>query len=128
MSATARSVAGLTGTVGRLALLWRGDREARRQATPENNRWHKIFAELAAQNIHAEPCVYCEEVADEVCEQLRQVDGAHVASREAEDLTIAPLHGQVEAEHLGLGRVVEQKLAGIETELAGERVLDAACE
>ena len=78
MSATARSVAGLTGTVGRLALLWRGDREARRQATPENNRWHKIFAELAAQNIQAEPCVYCEEVADEVCEQLRQVDGVLV--------------------------------------------------
>ncbi len=64
--------------IGRLALLWRGDLEARRQATSENNRWHKIFAELAAQNIHAEPCVYCEEAADEVREQLRKVDGVLV--------------------------------------------------
>ena len=67
-----------TETVGRLALLWRGDREARRQATPENNRWHKIFAELAARKIQAEPCVYCEEAADEVRTQLRNVDGVLV--------------------------------------------------
>jgi hypothetical protein len=67
-----------TETVGRLALLWRGDREARRQATPENNRWHKVFAELAARKIQAEPCVYCEEAADEVRTQLRNVDGVLV--------------------------------------------------
>jgi hypothetical protein len=67
-----------TETAGRLALLWRGDHEARRQATPENSRWHKIFAELTAQNIHAEPCVYCEEAADEVREQLLKVDGVLV--------------------------------------------------
>jgi len=64
--------------IGRLALLWRGDLAARRQATPENNRWNKIFGELAAQNIDAKPCVYCEEAADEVREQLRKVDGVLV--------------------------------------------------
>jgi hypothetical protein len=64
--------------IGKLALLWRGDREARRQATPENNRWHRVFAELAALNIHAEPAVYSEETADEVHEQLLKVDGVLV--------------------------------------------------
>jgi len=64
--------------IGRLALLWRGDPATRRQATPENNRWHKIFAALAAQNIHAEPAVYCEELADELRAQLLQVDGVLV--------------------------------------------------
>ncbi len=43
-------------TVGKLALLWRGDRETRRQATPVNNRWHQIFTALTpALNIHAVP-------------------------------------------------------------------------
>lgn len=51
---------------GTLALLWRGDRETRRQATPANNRWHQIFVVLAALDIRAEPAVYCEEAADEV--------------------------------------------------------------
>jgi hypothetical protein len=64
--------------IGRIALLWCGDLETRRQATPENNRWNKIFAELAAQNIDAKPCVYCEEAADEVREQLLKVDGVLV--------------------------------------------------
>jgi hypothetical protein len=27
----------------RIAILWRGDREARRAATPQNNRFHRIF-------------------------------------------------------------------------------------
>src|SRR5271165_574864 len=66
------------GTDGKLALVWRGDRETRRQATPANNRWHQIFAALAALNIHAEPAVYCEEAADEVCEQLLKMDGVLV--------------------------------------------------
>ncbi len=64
--------------IGKLALLWRGDPETRRQATPGNNRWHQIFTALGAQNIHAEPAVYCEEAADEVQDQLLTVDGVLV--------------------------------------------------
>jgi hypothetical protein len=64
--------------VGKLALLWRGDPETRRQATPDNNRWRQIFTAMAAQNIHAEPAVYCEEAAAEVREQLLKVDGVLV--------------------------------------------------
>jgi hypothetical protein len=33
---------------GRLALLWRGDREARANATTENNRYLHVFAALSA--------------------------------------------------------------------------------
>ena len=64
--------------VGRLALVWRGDIETRRQATPANNRWHQIFAALAALNIDAEPAVYCEEAAHEVRDQLLKMDGVLV--------------------------------------------------
>jgi hypothetical protein len=37
----------------RIAIVWRGDREARRAATPQNNRFHRIFEELAALGIQA---------------------------------------------------------------------------
>jgi hypothetical protein len=55
---------------GKLALLWRGDRQARRSATPQNNRLNRVFDELAAFSISAEPAVYAEEMADAVREQL----------------------------------------------------------
>jgi hypothetical protein len=62
----------------RIAILWRGDAEARRAATPQNNRFFRIFEELAAVGIHAEPAVYDEELADEVREQLLTADGVLV--------------------------------------------------
>ena len=49
----------------KVAVVWRGDREARRNATPANNRFHRVFEELAAVGIHAEPAVYDEEFANE---------------------------------------------------------------
>src|SRR5205085_5822335 len=62
----------------KIAILWRGDREARQAATPQNNRYHRIFEELAALGIHAEPAVYDEAFADEVREQLLTTDGVLV--------------------------------------------------
>ena len=62
----------------RIAILWRGDREARRAATPQNNRYHRVFEELAALGIHVEPAVYADEIADEVRGQLLSVDGVLV--------------------------------------------------
>jgi hypothetical protein len=62
----------------RIAVLWRGDREARQAATPQNNRYHRIFEELASLGIHAEPAVYAEDMAEEVREQLLAVDGVLV--------------------------------------------------
>jgi len=62
----------------RIAILWRGDREARRAATAQNNRFHRVFVELAAAGIDAEPAVYDEDTADEVRRQLLAVDGVLV--------------------------------------------------
>src|SRR5437660_11946583 len=62
----------------RIGVLWRGDRERRRAATPQNNRFHRVFEELAALGIHAEPAVYADDIADEVSEQLLSVDGVLV--------------------------------------------------
>ena len=63
---------------GKLALLWRGDREARCNATPQNNRFKRVFEELATIGISAEPAVYADEMAGEVREQLLNVDGVLV--------------------------------------------------
>jgi hypothetical protein len=74
---------------GKLALLWRGDREARSNATPQGSRFKRVFEELATVGISAEPAVYADEMADEVREQLLNVDGVLVwvdpISKEQED-------------------------------------------
>jgi hypothetical protein len=62
----------------RLALLWRGDREARREATPDNNRLSSVFEALAALGIRAEPAVYADDLVPEVREQLLKLDGVLV--------------------------------------------------
>jgi hypothetical protein len=62
----------------KIAVLWRGDREARQAATPQNNRYHRIFEELAALGIHAELAIYDEAFADEIREQLLTTDGVLV--------------------------------------------------
>jgi hypothetical protein len=62
----------------RIAIVWRGDPASRAAATPENNRYHKIFSELLALGVDAEPALYCEEMQDEVRAQLMKVEGALV--------------------------------------------------
>ena len=62
----------------RIAILWRGDHAARREATAQNNRFHRIFEELAALGIDAEPAVYDEAFAGDVREQLLAADGVLV--------------------------------------------------
>jgi hypothetical protein len=62
----------------KIAILWRGDRAARQAATPQNNRYHRIFEELAALGVMAEPAVYDEEFVGEVRDQLLAVDGVLV--------------------------------------------------
>jgi hypothetical protein len=63
---------------GKIAILWRGDHETRRAATPQNNRYHRVFEELEALGIAAEPAVYADDLADEVRAQLLGVDGVLV--------------------------------------------------
>lgn len=62
----------------KVAIVWRGDRETRAAATPQNNRYHRVFAELRALGIDAEPAVYAEEFENEVRAQLANVDGVLV--------------------------------------------------
>jgi hypothetical protein len=62
----------------KLALLWRGDSQVRRDATPRNNRLSRVFEGLAEVGIDAEPAIYSDDKADEVREQLLKLDGVLV--------------------------------------------------
>ena len=62
----------------KVAVVWRGDRAAREAATPQNNRYHRVFEELGRSGIAAEPAVFDEAFADEVRDQLLGVDGVLV--------------------------------------------------
>jgi hypothetical protein len=68
----------ISDAAGRIAVLWRGNRQARDEATPQNNRFHRVFEELASAGIHAEPAVYSEDMANEVRAQLLKADGVLV--------------------------------------------------
>jgi hypothetical protein len=61
-----------------IAIVYPGDSEVRRQATPENNRFAAVFAEFAARGVEAQPAVYNLAQASELREQLLRVDGALV--------------------------------------------------
>jgi hypothetical protein len=61
-----------------VALLWSGDRDARRSAVPGSTRLAGIFAALNDVGIQAEPAVYADEMADEVREQILRLDGVLV--------------------------------------------------
>lgn len=67
-----------SGKPYKIAVVWRGDAAARQSATPQSNRFYRIFEELAVAGIHAEPAVYDEEFAGEVREQLLAADGVLV--------------------------------------------------
>src|SRR5258706_7342127 len=58
-----------------VAILWRGDAAARRDATPQNSRFVRVFEALAASGIEARPAVYDEIFSDAVRDQLLAVDG-----------------------------------------------------
>ena len=66
------------GKAGKLALLWRGNRQARDEATAQNNRLNRVFKALTALGIHAEPAIYADDVAGDVREQLLKLDGVLV--------------------------------------------------
>jgi hypothetical protein len=61
---------------GKVAVLWRGDPQARRE--PQNNRYRGVFDALAALDIEAEPAVYADALAEEVRAQLLACDGVLV--------------------------------------------------
>lgn len=62
----------------RVALVYPGDREARRRAAPEESRFLSLFQALTELGVHAEPAVYHDDFSGEVRQQLATVDGALV--------------------------------------------------
>jgi hypothetical protein len=61
-----------------VAIVWRGNREERRDAIAHNNRYHQIFEELIGLGIDARPEVYNDDMAGEIREQLLKADGVLV--------------------------------------------------
>lgn len=61
-----------------IAILSRGDAVARRDATPQNSRFVRVFEALAALGIEARPVIYDEIFANAVRDQLLAVDGVLV--------------------------------------------------
>jgi hypothetical protein len=66
------------GKAGKLALLWRGNRRARGEATAHNNPLNRVFEALTALGIRAEPAIYTDDMAVDVREQLLKLDGVLV--------------------------------------------------
>ena len=66
------------GRAARIAILDRGDREARRRSAPEESRFMPLFQALADLGAQAERAVFDETFADEVRRQLMSVDGVLV--------------------------------------------------
>ena len=69
----------------RIALVYPGDREARRRAAPEESRFLPLFQALAELGVHAEPAVYHDDFSAEVRRQLAEVDGALVWMNPVQD-------------------------------------------
>ncbi|HTI80055.1 MAG TPA: Cj0069 family protein [Acetobacteraceae bacterium] len=62
----------------KIGIVWRGDADARRSATAQNNRFFRVFEELAAIGIDAQPAVFDESFANDVRVQLLAADGVLV--------------------------------------------------
>jgi glutathione synthase/RimK-type ligase-like ATP-grasp enzyme len=64
--------------LGRVAILWRGDEDMRRSATPETSRFKAIFAALSDSGITAVPIVYEDDRAESVRAELATLNGVLV--------------------------------------------------
>ncbi len=62
----------------RVALLYPGDRDARRRAAPGESRFLPLFHALAELGVQAEPAVYHDDFCEDVRRQLANVDGVLV--------------------------------------------------
>jgi hypothetical protein len=64
--------------LGKVGLLWRGDRAALDATTARKSRFHRVFDALQGRNIAAEPIVFSEEAAEQIRAQLLTLDGVLV--------------------------------------------------
>ena len=61
-----------------VAIVSRGDADARRETTPQSSRFVRVFEAVAAAGIAAQPAIYDESFAEDVRDQLLAVDGVLV--------------------------------------------------
>lgn len=61
-----------------VAVVWRGDAQARREAQPQTSRLKAVFEALERQGIIATPAVYVEDQLEDLRRQLLGVDGVLV--------------------------------------------------
>jgi hypothetical protein len=61
-----------------IAIVYPGDKDVRRLATRENNRFAAVFAAFAGRGVDAQPAVYNLAQASDLRDQLLKVDGALV--------------------------------------------------
>jgi hypothetical protein len=59
---------------GRVAIVYPGDEEVRRNATVSNNRFAPLFSAFAESGLHPEPAVYHDDVRQAARDQLMQVE------------------------------------------------------
>jgi hypothetical protein len=62
----------------KVAIVWRGDRQARSEARAETSRLKAVFEALRGQGIAAEPAVWSDALTGEVRDQLLGMDGVLV--------------------------------------------------
>lgn len=62
----------------RLAILYPGDRESRKNAAAENNRFAMLFNAFTQLGVSVEPAVYHDDSCEEIFEQLLQMNGVLV--------------------------------------------------
>src|SRR3954463_1797638 len=68
----------LPRATARVALLYPGDREARRRSDPGASRFAPLFDAFGESGIGAEPAVYHDDFAPEVQQQLERLDAVLV--------------------------------------------------
>src|SRR5258708_24567042 len=66
------------GSAARIAVVWRGDRDARPQETRNYERLGPVFDALTDIGLIIEPVLYCDQIAESVRDQLLVVDGVLV--------------------------------------------------
>jgi hypothetical protein len=78
MSTNLSGILESASSLGRVAILWRGDEAERQIATRESSRFKTIFAALRDEGVDTELVIYEDDVRDTVCAQLAGCQGVLV--------------------------------------------------
>ena len=87
----------------RVCLIWRGDAQARREASAETSRLKAIFQALERRGVAAEPCVWDESLEADVRAQIAGADGVLV--------WVDPISTQTGARRMALDTLLREAAA-----------------